>query len=71
MSNKTIPDELLSQISGGTLPENWKDLVDTYASFYLKQYKGVTYEKACEMLATYFPDPEDQEQIFEYIKKFF
>ncbi len=71
MEDKKIPDELLQQISGGTLPDNWQQLADMYASMYLKMYKGVTYEKACEMLKSYFPDPEDQKLLFEYIKKYF
>ena len=69
--NNYISDDVLEKISGGVLPQGWEKIVDMYAPSYLKQYEGITYEKACELIATYITDEEDQKLVFEYIKKYF
>ena len=66
-----IKDEELELISGGVLPEGWEKIVDQYAPLYIKQYKNVTYDEACNLIAKQLTDKDDQALIFEYIKKFF
>lgn len=73
MVNKgSINDNELNKVSGGrTLPENWEKIADKLAPGLLKQYKGITYDAACELVKTYLPDPEDQALVYDYMKKYF
>lgn len=70
---KILNDNELASISGGrTLPEGWEKIADMLAPSYIKQYQGkVDYAGACELVKSYLNDPEDQELIFEYMKKYF
>lgn len=55
-----------------SLPFGWRKMADMIAPTYLKKYEGkVNYSEACEMVKEYFPNPKDQELIFEYMKKYF
>ena len=73
MENKIeVPMELLELAAGGrTLPDNWEEIADSLAPQYQKMYKDITYEQACMMVKQLLPDPEDQELLFEYLKKYF
>ena len=67
-----IKDDDLSKVAGGrTLPDGWEKTADMFAPSYRKQYPDVTYAEACDMVKVYFSDSEDQELIFEYMKKYF
>ena len=63
--------EELEVVSGGVLPEGWEKMIDQFAPMYIKQYKNVTYDEACKLIAEQLTDKDDQALVFEYIKKFF
>ena len=66
-----IPDELLDKIGGGTLPEGWETIVDSYYPQYAALYPNYSYDEACTELRKYITDENDANQICQYIKKFF
>ena len=70
MANK-LSDELMGLVSGGTLPEGWEKTADELAPMFLKMYGDKTYDEALVILKQYVTDPEDYQQIAEYIKKYF
>ena len=67
----SLPDEMLNSVSGGKLPLGWQKIADSMAPGLMKQYPGITYEEACELLKQYITDPEDIAAISEYMKKYF
>ena len=72
-NSNSINDDELNKVSGGrTLPEGWEKTADAIAPTYMRKYQGkVNYAEACEMVKGYLSDPEDQELVFEYMKKYF
>ena len=67
-----LKDDDLNKVTGGrTLPEGWEKIADMWAPAYMKQYPDVTYAEACDIVRENCSDPEDQELIFEYMKKYF
>ena len=69
---KELSLDSLDSISGGSeLPDNWEQLAEKLAPMYLKKYEGKTFEEACDIVRTFLKDPEDQEKIINYIKKYF
>lgn len=69
---KELSLDLLDSVSGGSeLPDNWEQLAEKLAPMYLKKYADKTFEEACDIVRTFLKDPEDQEKIINYIKKYF
>ena len=69
---KELSLDSLDSVSGGSeLPDNWEQLAEKLAPMYLKKYAGKTFEEACDIVRTFLKDPEDQEKIINYIKKYF
>ena len=69
---KELSLDALDSVSGGSeLPDDWEQLAEKLAPMYLKKYAGKTFEEACDIVRTFLKDPEDQEKIINYIKKYF
>ena len=68
-----ISDDLLKQISGGesVLPPNWEVMAKQLVKVYKKQYKGITFDEACELVRQAFADPEDQEKVINFLRPYF
>lgn len=69
---KELSLDSLDSVSGGSeLPDNWEQLAEVLAPMYLKKYAGKTFEEACDVVRSFLKDPEDQEKIINYMKKYF